>query len=204
MTTTILHYLLFYLSILKCVHISYTLVRLLLDFKKESLHVVILTALWLSLLGTSTYWGSELFHRGLQEMIILFNYLKFEPTECKKHGIRSGRSIRAFKSKTVWAKVTGHLLLSLNLQELLCVATPFVTKLFAPLYIVMMWAFPNRNIFATSLICNYEGNLRSLDYVLIVVIEILTAFLHGIQYSVPLLFPTGPPSYTRLTNERQC
>ena len=76
-TTRILHYVLLYMSVLKCAQISYALVRHLVDFKMESLHVVILTALWLFLLGTSTYWGSELFHRGVQDTKVLFRNILF-------------------------------------------------------------------------------------------------------------------------------
>ena len=39
-TTRILHYVLLYMSVLKCAQISYALVRHLVDFKMESLHVV--------------------------------------------------------------------------------------------------------------------------------------------------------------------
>ena len=74
-TSCAIHNAVLCISTLKAVHMSYALVRLLIDFKMESLHVVILTDLWLSLLGTSTYWTTELFHREREE---LFPFNSFE------------------------------------------------------------------------------------------------------------------------------
>ena len=77
LVTRILHYVLFYLSMLKNLQILFALLSMLVHFEMKSLHVTILTALWLSLLTTSTFWGSELFHRGLPETIVLFNSLEY-------------------------------------------------------------------------------------------------------------------------------
>ena len=161
--TRILHYVLFYMSVCKCAQISYALVRQLMDFEMESLHVVILTTLWLSLVGTSTYWGSEMFHRGLPETIILFNSLKYIPQE-------------NIKSDAPFINNLVSSVLTLNLQELLCVATPFLIKSFVPMYIAMMLTFPDWSIFATSLIYPYEGSWWTRGLILIGVVEVLTAF----------------------------
>ena len=49
MTSGIIHWSLFYLALLKFLHILYALVRLLIDFRPESFPTLILTFLWLSL-----------------------------------------------------------------------------------------------------------------------------------------------------------
>ena len=173
--TRFIHNVVLYVSVLKVVHVSYALARLLMDFKMESLHVVILTALWLSLMGTSTYWARELFHRGLQETILLFNSSS-EPPNRLNDQVFNRRSMKDWKNGSAWVKTVVRLLLSFNLQELMCVATPFVVKLFAPLYVVMMAVFPHWTIFATSLIHTYEGGWWKLGLGLIVILETLTAF----------------------------
>ena len=126
LVTRIFHYLQLSLASLKCIHIAYALVQLLMDFNMESLHIIVLTALCLSLLGTSTYWSWELFHRGLEETIILFNSLDYA---CDNEQVPKWRSVKDLKSAILWVKAAFRLLLSLNLQELMCVATPFLTKL---------------------------------------------------------------------------
>ena len=174
--TRILHYLLFYMSVLKCLQISYALFWMLLDFKMGSLHVTILTALWLSLIGTSTFWGSELFHSGLQETIILFNSLEYAARDQLNKEAEMTRSPKDGKSLFKWVKVHVRLLLSLDLQEFMCVMTPFAVKLFIPLYLAMMSVFPHWSIFATSLVPTFGGGWWLAAKVLIVIFEFLTAY----------------------------
>ena len=176
LVTRFIHNVVLYISVLKVLQISYALVRVLMDFKMESLHVVILTALWLSLLGTSTYWASELFHRGLQETIVLFNSLEFRSPDRLKNRTRKPLSLKDWKNLSSRTKALVRLTLSLNLQEFMCVATPFAVKLFAPLYIGMMALFPQWRIFGTSLIHAYEGGWYELGSGFIFILEIITAF----------------------------
>ena len=185
--TRFIHNTVFYFSVLKVVQISYTLARMLLDFKMEDLHIVILTTLWLSLLGTSTYWAYELFHKGLQETIILFNSLEFEPeTRLTDKIWRWGSNEADLKGNLSWVKAIVRSLLSLNLQELMCVSTPFLIKSSALLYIVIMFVFPDWNIFATSLIYSYDGGWWPLVMGSIVFIEIWTAFF--MEANITFLF----------------
>ena len=165
--TRILHYLLFYMSLMKCIQLSCTLLWLLMNFEMRSLHVVILTALMLSLMGTSTLWASELFHSRLQETIILFNSLEYAPQDQER---QHGRSLAERM------KAHARVMLSWDLQEFLCVMTPFAVKLFVPLYIAMMTAFPHWSIFALSLVRSFEGAWWLLAKVLSVLFEILVVY----------------------------
>ena len=176
LVTRILHNVLFYSSVVKCLQITFALIRLLINFEMRSLHVVILTALWLSLMGTSTFWGSELFHSGLPETIILFNSLEYaSPTQLGKEAAMLG-GLKGGKNLMKWVVAHVHLLLSLDLQEFLCVMTPFAVKLFVPMYVAMMTVFPHWSIFATSLVHNFHGSWWLLTKAFIVVFEILTGF----------------------------
>ena len=133
---------------IKPLQILYALVDLLRNYKQESLPVVILTALWLSLCSTAIFWSYELFHRGIGETIILFNSLAYEfqrMTNLWKDG--SERSSRNFKPVRLLRAMT-----QLSLQELLCVMTPFAVKLFVPVYVALMIIFPQWSIFSTSIV----------------------------------------------------
>ena len=174
-TARFIHNTVFCISALKVLQIFYALIRLLVNFDVDSLHVVILTALCLSLFGTSTYWASELFHGGLAETIMLFNSLKYGPSDRLTDQVCDWRSIKDWKSASSWAKAAARLGLSLNLQELLCIATPFGVKIVAPLYIVMMMVYPHWMIFATSFIYNWEGAWWKLGFVMLILLEIVSA-----------------------------
>ena len=157
-TSRILHWPLFYLAVLKVLHILYALVRLLIDFRPESFPTLILTFLWLSLCATSVYWGSELFHRGVEETITLFNSLEYAPSasfQLENQAQRQGW--QRIKLVLFLAKNKVRILLSLSVQELLLVAMPFAVKLFVPLYILMMMAFPHWDIFTTSFMYGESG-----------------------------------------------
>ena len=193
-TTRIVHYTLFYMSGLKCLQTSYTLFWLLIDFKRELLHVVILAALMLSLVGTSMFWASELFHNRLAETIILFNSLEYAPpdqlrTEAGPQdgkilvtnvGVHARRRLSlVLQCMKNWVHMVGghaRFILSLDLQESLCITTPFAVKLFVPLYIAMMSKFPDWEIFATSLVWTLAGAWWSLVKALILVFEILATY----------------------------
>ena len=198
-TTRIVHHTLFYMSGLKFLQISYTLFRLLMDFKRELLHVVILAALMLSLVGTSMFWASELFHNKLAETIILFNSLEYAPpdqlrTDAGPQAVKRLVTItmgqvqargRRRRLSVVWRHiknwvetVAGHarLMFSLDPQESLCVTTPFLVKLFVPLYVAMMTTFPNWGIFATASVWTFDGACWLVVKVLVVMFEILAAY----------------------------
>ena len=177
MTSRIIHWCLFCLAVLKILHFVYALVRLLVDFRPESFPTLILTFLWLSLCATSVYWGSELFHRGVEETITLFNSLEYAPPpasfQLENQAERRGTNQR-MKLALFQARVKFRILLSLNLQELLLVSGPFAVKLFVPLYILVMIIFPHWDIFSTSLI--YGENGWTLGAGPFVAFEIITGF----------------------------
>ena len=197
----ILYYLLFYTSVLKCLQLSYALLWLLVDFEIRSLHVVILTALWLSLVGIATFWGTELFQSRLAETIILFNSLEYAPpvqleAEADRiarpppNGSKFARKVKGYlRSRKVLSlvlrrrkigvknvKSLTQLILSLDLQEFLCIMTPFAVKMFVPLYIAMMVAFASWSIFSTSLVRRFSGVWWNLAKVVTFVFEILAAY----------------------------
>ena len=176
--TKAVHYTLFYLGILKTLHVSYALTGVIIRYKPEDFPIVILTALWLSLFSTSMYWGSELFHRGLQETIILFNSLEYAaPALTTKP--RTGTSTRRQRAIANIKQFTSSLrpvLINLNLQELMCILTPFTIKMFPLVYYLLMAVFPHWTIFTTSLIHTSEEADWTWMSGLFVVFEILTSF----------------------------
>ena len=175
-TTRWIHNTVLGLSLLKILQILCALIWLLMNFNIDSLHVVILTAICLSLFGTSSYWSLELFHKGREETIMLFNSLEFGPSDRLTNQVLDWRSIKDWKSASLWARAAIRLGLSLNPQELLCVATPFGVKLFVPLYIGMMIVFPDWSIFATSLMSKPEGIWGTMGFIMMIMIDIMTAF----------------------------
>ena len=132
LATRILHYVLFYMSVLKILQIVYALLNMLMHFESRSLYLIILTALWLSLLTISTFWGSELFHRGLPETIILFNSLQYSSSNQLDNKAAMLGWPKDWKSLLKWTIAHARLLLSLDLQEFLCVMTPFAVNIFVP------------------------------------------------------------------------
>ena len=137
----------YYLALLKCFQILWALVQLLWDFSPEKVPVIILTGLWFVLSFNSFFWSYELFHRGTTETIIVFNSLVFQ-TDDKVVG-----------SEDILLKLKKLLkqLLSLGLQELLCVLTPFAVKMFVPLYLLLMLAFPHWKVFSTCFVHERKG-----------------------------------------------
>lgn len=77
----IIHNILFSLAILKTLHIVYALAALIMYYEPESFATTTLILCSLSLFATSVYWGLELFHRGLQETVILFSYVQFRSSD---------------------------------------------------------------------------------------------------------------------------
>ena len=151
-------------SVLKVLHLLYAGLKLMGDFKHESFPHLVLTTVMLSLIGTSAYWGWELFHRGVQETIILFNSLRYSPPHnCQLNSVL----LRKRPTRTRMCSMLGFFcfrlkikvatLMSLSLQELLVVLTPFAVKLFVPMYLLMMVIFPHWDVFTTSFIYSRNG-----------------------------------------------
>ena len=108
-----------------------------------------------------------MFYRAKDESVILFNSIKCgESTATPSH---SGK----LKTILVWCKT----LKPLSLQELLCVLTPFIAKMFIPLYVLLMTLFPNWKVFATSFF--YDRN-RGWEWKseLCVLFELIIAFCY--------------------------
>lgn len=177
--TAIIHNTLFGLGILKALHLIYALASLMLEFNSELFATIILTWCWLSFFATSMYWSWELFHRGLEETIVLFNDLKFHSSD---DGTRSAgiwkwdeSFVKNVKSLYVWLKYEIiPMLFSFTLQELMCFLTPFVINGFPPIYYLFMIIFPHWNIFVTSMVHTPDETGWSWAFGLLFVLEIIT------------------------------
>ena len=159
----IIHWLICSLAALKTLHILYALVKLTTNFTPSSYPTLILTICVFSLCGTSVYWGWELFHRGVEETIILFNSLQYAPSPPPMTlQLEAGNVQKRRKLTKAHAKVASFRLLasvkassaltSMTAQEILIVCTPFAVKLFLPLYMLMVIFFPHWDIFITSFV----------------------------------------------------
>ena len=108
------------LLILKNRHLIYTLALLRIPYKPESFANTIFTLSWLSLLATSMYWVWLISHRDLPQTIMLFNSLSFslagDHTE-----ISISHSLQDIW--TTWLHANIGMLLTLNIQVLMCVMT---------------------------------------------------------------------------------
>ena len=158
--------LLFAAEALKVLHVLYALAVFLSNFNGHNLPVIILTCIWLALTSTSLFWNYEMFYRANDESVILFNSVKYgKSTDVEKSG--------KLKTILVWCKS----LKPLSLQELLCVLTPFIAKMFIPLYVLLMILFPNWKVFATSFF--YDRN-RGWEWKseLCVLFELIMAFCY--------------------------
>ena len=169
--TSFLHGVIYFASWLKVLQIFYALIVLLVHFTPESFPVVILTALWLSLSATAAFWSHELFHRGIGETVILFNELNFPNPDGHSRSEGSRLFTGVGQIKVVRLAKT---LLSLSLQELLCVMTPFAVKMFVPLYVLLLLIFPHWTIFSTSLVYGVGGWTWKTG--LLIAFEVVTAF----------------------------
>ena len=166
--SAIIHWIIYITGALKVLHYLYAVVKLTVDFKQQTFPLLSLTIVLLCLGATSTYWGWELFHKGIIETIILFNSLSYAPSS-------PGRD-QQFKAKVVqkrwkWAKIICakltsvrlrfrlllSTLMSLSIQELLAVLAPFAVNLFLPMHLLMVVIFPHWHIFTTSFVCSKEG-----------------------------------------------
>ena len=156
----IIHWLFFGASVLKTLHHFSTVLHLIAEFKPESLPKLILTILMLSLLGTSVFWGWELFHRRVDLTIVLFNSLEYAPTSVPlklENGADAARK-RQKQVGSVFHRLAfvvtskASTLASLTASEFLIVCTPFAVKLFVPLYMLTMIVFPYWDTFITSFV----------------------------------------------------
>ena len=140
---------------IKVVQVFYALAVLLPNFTSQDLPSVVLTSTILSLTSTSLFWSYELFHRAKAETIILFNGVKYgkNPVAAASFFRKRGSSWQRTTLKWNLKKIVGWCLSlkTLRLQELLCVLTPFVLKIFVPLYLLLMVLFPSWPAFSSSL-----------------------------------------------------
>ena len=187
-----IHNTLFILSILKAFRLASALVFLLVEYKSESFANIFLTFTWFCLIAATAYWGWELFQRGISETVLLFNYLKFDSVD---HASSSGRGVWRIRSLQdvramcawLWAQTLKQLL-SLNLQELMCVMTPFVVSMLPPASVLLMTIAPHWKIFATSLVqIHADVSFWTWTSGLLVVFEVLTA-IYGASNLLFLIF----------------
>ena len=108
-----------------------------------------------------------MFYRAKDESVSLFNAIKYEEsTATPSHSVK-------LKTILVWCKT----LKLLSLQELLYVLTPFIVKMFIPLYVHLMILFPNWKVFATSFFYDRNSGWECKS-------ELFVLFEHSLDDSV--------------------
>lgn len=99
-----------------------------------------------------------------------------------------------------WLRVNLGTLLTLNLQELTCVMTPFVVKIFSPVYYVLMIACPHWKTFGTSLVHTSKASSWTWVAGILVVLEIIATS----QSESNILFVFFLELALQSTQHRQC